>query len=225
MRTRIKICGITRVQDAELVADSGADALGMIFYRKSARNVALDQAKLICAAAKPLLTTVAVVVDPDRHLIDRLVHEIGVDRIQFHGDESHDQCERCPRPYYKVLRVRKQSQLERQLADYPNTRAFLLDTYVKGVPGGTGETFDWTLIDWAKMNRPVILAGGLTPENVYDAVMSVRPYAVDVSSGVEIKPGIKGANKVNEFIIAVNEADRALGSRQVQTTDMTRHEA
>ena len=214
MRTRIKICGITRVQDAELVADSGADALGMIFYGKSARNVGFHQAREICAVAKPFLTTVAVVVNPDNHFIDQLVTDLGVDRIQFHGNESQDQCARSGRPYYKVLRVQTQRDIDEQLPDYPECGAFMMDTYVKGLPGGTGKSFDWSLIDKAKIGRPVILAGGLTPENVYDAILSVRPYAVDVSSGVEIKPGIKDANKINEFIIAVDEADQALGNRQ-----------
>ena len=225
MRTRIKICGITRIEDAELVADCGADAMGMIFYQKSPRYVDIEQARLICNVLKPFLTTVAVVVDPTDEFLDQLVSDVGVDRIQFHGSESQHVCEQSARPYYKVLRVNDQNDLIEQLQQYPRTGAFLLDTYVKGQPGGTGRSFDWSVIDKARINRPVILAGGLTPENVYDAVLSVQPYAVDVNSGVEIKPGIKDANKINEFIIAVHEADQALDNQQGQTRDTTQYNA
>ena len=221
MRTRIKICGITRVQDAELVADCGADALGMIFYKKSPRNVSIQQAKRICNAFKPYLTTVAVVVNPTVEFLMQLVTEVGIDRFQFHGDESTVLCENSPRPYYKVLRVSQKSDLIEQLQRYPSASAYLLDTYIKGQPGGTGQPFDWSIIDKSQILRPVILAGGLTPGNIHDAVLSVQPYAVDVNSGVEIKPGIKDANKINEFIIAVHEADLALYKKHEQTRDNT----
>ena len=210
MRTRIKICGITRPEDAELVADSGADALGMIFYEKSPRNVSIEQAKSIIKALRPLLTTVAVVVNPEESFLTHLHTDLGIDRIQFHGNETQSQCEKSLRPYYKVLRVKHKSDLLDDIKQYDKASSFLLDTYVKGQPGGTGELFNWSILDTVQINKPVILAGGLNPENVYDAIMAVKPYAVDVNSGVEIKPGIKDAIKINEFIIAVHEADQAL---------------
>lgn len=210
MRTRIKICGITRIRDAEYIADSGADAMGLIFYEKSQRYVSIEQAKTICKGLKPYLTTVAVVVNPADKLIAKLEQEVGIDRIQFHGEESQSQCDKSTRPYYKALRVGEQCDLLNQARQYQNASALLLDTYIKGMPGGTGERFDWSIINKARIDKPIILAGGLTPENVHDAVLSVQPYAVDVSSGVEIKPGIKDAIRINEFIIAVHEADRAL---------------
>jgi len=210
MRTRIKICGITRVQDAERVADSSADAMGMIFYRKSPRDVSIEQARILSKAAKPYLTTVAVVVNPAHEFLSQLVSQVRIDRIQFHGNELQSHCEKSLRPYYKVIRVGQQSDITDKIQQHGKASAFLLDTYIKGQPGGTGQQFDWSIINKTQINKPVILAGGLTPDNVYDAVLSVQPYAVDVNSGVEIKPGIKDAIMINEFIMAVHEADQAL---------------
>ncbi len=210
MRTRIKICGITRIEDAELVANSGADALGMIFHKNSPRNITINQAQNICKTSNLYVTTVAVVVNPAQKMLTRLVSEVGIDRIQYHGDETQQLCEKSLRPWYKALRVTQESDIIRQAPLYSLAHAFLLDTYVKGLPGGTGQQFDWSIINNSRINKPIILAGGLNPDNVYKAVLCVQPYAVDVNSGVEIKPGIKDANKINEFIIAVHEADQAL---------------
>ena len=219
MRTRVKICGITRAQDAELVAASGAHAMGMIFYKKSPRNVSIEHAHTIIHGIEPYLTTVAVVVNPVNEDLRQLATDVGIDRIQFHGNESPSECEKSIRPYYKTLRVNQQNDLVEQLNRYNQVSAFLLDTYVKGLPGGTGETFNWRILDQLSINKPVILAGGLTPDNVYDAILAVQPYAVDVNSGVEIKPGIKDAIKINEFIIAVQEADQALVKSQNKTSN------
>ena len=226
MCTRIKICGITRVQDAEIVAESGADALGMIFYEKSPRNVDVEQAKSIASSLAPYLSTVAVVVNPIDLLLNQLIVDVAIDRIQFHGNETQSECEKSLRPYYKTLRVKQQRDLIEQIQLHDNASAFLLDTYVKGQPGGTGEIFNWSILENVKIDRPVILAGGLNPENVYDAILAVQPYAVDVNSGVEIKPGIKDAIKINEFIIAVHEADQALckNMKKHQTKQELKHE-
>ena len=210
MRTRVKICGISRPADAENVAMSGADAMGMIFYEKSPRNVTFSQAQSIRSLIAPFVTSVAVVVNAESAFITRLETDLAIDCIQYHGDETSQQCNQAQRPYYKALRVRDQAQILDQIQQYPDARAVLLDTYEKGKPGGTGTRFDWNLIDYEKIEKPIILAGGLNPDNVYDAILHVKPYAVDVNGGVEIKPGIKDAVKINEFIIAVQEADQVL---------------
>jgi len=210
MRTRIKICGITQVSDAEQVAACGADALGMIFYAKSPRCVELEKASQICKAVQPFVTTVAVVVNPSAGFLNQLEVETSIDRIQFHGDETHQQCEQTKLPYYKVLRIKGCSNVEQLAQNFSNASALLLDTYVKGLPGGTGKIFDWSILKDIKITQHLILSGGLSPENVFDAVMAVKPYAVDVNSGVEIKPGIKDTVKLNELIIAIREADKKL---------------
>ena len=210
VRTRIKICGITRVQDAELVAASGADAMGMIFYPKSPRYIELGQAREVCKVVQPYVTTVAVVVNPELDFLNQIEKQGLIDRIQFHGDETHQQCEQTNLPYYKVLRVNSGLDIELLASRYPGASSLLLDTYSEGLLGGSGQVFDWSIIKGSQIDQHLVLAGGLSPENIFNAVMTVKPYAVDVNSGVEIKPGIKDAVKLNEIIIAVREADKKL---------------
>lgn len=198
---RVKICGITRVEDALAAAAAGADAIGLVFYAKSPRAVDVEQAREILAALPPFVTTVGLFVDAERSELERILASVPLDLLQFHGDESVQQCEMFGRPYIKALRVKAGDDIAAQVARYPSAQGILLDAYVEGVPGGTGEAFDWSLIPQA-LSNPLILAGGLRPDNVAEAVSRVRPYAVDVSGGVEASKGVKDVEKVGAFIRA-----------------------
>jgi len=198
---RVKICGITRVEDALAAAAAGADAIGLVFYAGSPRAVGVEQARAIIAALPPFVTTVGLFVDAGRDELVHILASVPLDLLQFHGDESAEQCEGFGRPYIKALRVRAGDDIVARVADYPGAQGILLDAYVEGVPGGTGEAFDWSLIPQG-LSKPLILAGGLRPDNVAAAVARVRPYAVDVSGGVEASKGIKDAQKVGAFIRA-----------------------
>ncbi|MGE6529216.1 phosphoribosylanthranilate isomerase [Pseudomonas sp. NPDC077382] len=196
---RSKICGITRVEDALVAAEAGADAIGLVFYPKSPRVVSVQQALNIVAALPPFVTTVGLFVNASRSEISATLDTVPLDMLQFHGDESPADCEGFCRPWYKALRVQAGEDVRRQAARYAGASAILLDTFVAGVPGGTGEIFDWSLIP-ADLPKPLILAGGLTCENVQQALAEVRPFAVDVSGGVELSKGIKDAASVKEFV-------------------------
>ena len=198
---RVKICGITRVEDALAAAAAGADAIGLVFYAKSPRAVDIEQARVILAALPPFATTVGLFVDAERSELERILASVPLDLLQFHGDESVQQCEAFGRPYIKALRVKAGDDIAAQVARYPSAQGILLDAYVEGVPGGTGEAFDWSLIPQT-LSKPLILAGGLRPDNVAEAVSRVRPYAVDVSGGVEASKGVKDVEKVGAFIRA-----------------------
>ena len=198
---RVKICGITRVEDALAAAAAGADAIGLVFYAKSPRAVDIEQARAILAALPPFVTSVGLFVDAERSELERILASVPLDLLQFHGDESVQQCEAFGRPYIKALRVKAGDDIAAQVARYPSAQGILLDAYVEGVPGGTGEAFDWSLIPQA-LSKPLILAGGLRPDNVAEAVSRVRPYAVDVSGGVEASKGVKDVEKVDAFIRA-----------------------
>lgn len=198
---RVKICGITRVEDALAAAKAGADAIGLVFYAKSPRAVDIEQARAILAALPPFVTSVGLFVDAERSELERILASVPLDLLQFHGDESVQQCEAFGRPYIKALRVKAGDDIAAQVARYPSAQGILLDAYVEGVPGGTGEAFDWSLIPQA-LSKPLILAGGLRPDNVAEAVSRVRPYAVDVSGGVEASKGVKDVEKVGAFIRA-----------------------
>ena len=198
---RVKICGITRVEDALAAAAAGADAIGLVFYAKSPRAVDIEQAREILAALPPFVTTVGLFVDAERSELERILASVPLDLLQFHGDESVQQCEAFGRPYIKALRVKAGDDIAAQVARYPSAQGILLDAYVEGVPGGTGEAFDWSLIP-QMLSKPLILAGGLRPDNVAEAVSRVRPYAVDVSGGVEASKGVKDVEKVGAFIRA-----------------------
>lgn len=199
---RSKICGITRIEDALAVVEAGADAIGLVFYGKSPRAVSVEQAAAILHALPPFVTTVGLFVDMPRDELLQLLQRLPLDLLQFHGDESPADCEGYGRPYIKALRVRPGEDVAAAMAPYTGARGILLDTFVEGVPGGTGASFDWSLVpeDAAK---PIILAGGLDAGNVATAIRQVRPYAVDVSGGVEASKGIKDADKIRAFVRAV----------------------
>ncbi len=202
---RSKICGITRIEDALSAAEAGADAIGLVFYAKSPRAVSVQQARAIIAALPPFVTTVGLFVDASRQELDEILAAVPLDLLQFHGDESPAFCEVLQRPYIKALRVKPGDDLAAQVAAYGQASGVLLDTYVPGIPGGTGEAFDWSLVPQG-LSKPIILAGGLVAENVAAAIRQVRPYAVDVSGGVEAGKGIKDAEKIRAFMRAVKTA-------------------
>ncbi|MBK3869722.1 phosphoribosylanthranilate isomerase [Pseudomonas stutzeri] len=203
---RSKICGITRVEDALTAAMAGADAIGLVFYAKSPRAVSVQQARAIVAALPPFVTTVGLFVSASRCEINEILDAVPLDMLQFHGDETPADCEGFHRPWFKALRVGAGDEgIAAQVERYANASAILLDAYVPGVPGGTGECFDWSLIPPA-LSKPLILAGGLTADNVRQAIARVRPYAVDVSGGVELSKGIKDPAKVAAFVEGVRSA-------------------
>ncbi|OII56828.1 N-(5'-phosphoribosyl)anthranilate isomerase [Pseudomonas putida] len=202
---RSKICGITRIEDALAAAEAGADAIGFVFYAKSPRAVDVRQARAIIAELPPFVTTVGLFVNASRCELNEILEVVPLDLLQFHGDETPQDCEGYHRPWIKALRVRPGDDLEAACRLYAGTRGILLDTYVPGVPGGTGEAFDWSLVP-ARLSKPIILAGGLSADNVGQAIAQVRPYAVDVSGGVEQAKGIKDAAKIEAFMRAVKQA-------------------
>lgn len=198
-RTRIKICGITREEDAKHAVEAGADALGLVFYPPSPRAVSVEQAQKIAAIVPPFVTVTALFVNPSVEQVQNVLDSVRIDLIQFHGDEDEHFCEQFNRPYIKAVRVRDSSDVVAASLRFKNSLALLLDSYKEGIPGGTGETFNWSLIP-ADLGKPIILAGGLTVTNVAQAIAKARPYAVDVSGGVEQSKGIKDPSKVTEFI-------------------------
>jgi phosphoribosylanthranilate isomerase len=198
--SRVKICGITRPEDAEVAAAAGADAIGMVFYPPSARFLAdPGLAAEIAAAAGPLVTKVALFVDARAEEVNAILSAVPVDLLQFHGAENCAECEQYRRPYIKAMRMREGLDPLAEMARYPSAQGFLLDSYMPGRPGGTGARFDWSRVPQAAA-KPLILAGGLTVDNVASAVASTRPYGVDVSGGVEQAPGIKSQALIFAFV-------------------------
>jgi phosphoribosylanthranilate isomerase len=207
MQTKVKICGVTSVADALAAAVAGADMVGLNFYEGSPRHVTPARAAEIARALPPFVLRVGVFVDPDESLVTRAIAECGLNLLQFHGGEDSAFCTQFGVMSVKALRVRDAESLK--TLEKFNTDAFLLDAHSKSGLGGTGEKFNWELaVEAKKFGKPVFLAGGLTPENVADAVKQVRPFAVDVSSGVESAPGKKEAAKVRAFIQAVRNSDQ-----------------
>jgi len=202
LRTRVKICGITRVEDALTAVRLGVDALGLVFYPPSPRALTAEQAQIIMAALPPFVTTVGLFVNAEEATIRALLRQVPLDLLQFHGDESAADCSRYGRPYIKALRMQDGRDIEAQARQYPTAAGILLDSYQPGLPGGTGETFDWTRIP--ALEQALILAGGLNPANVRTAIQTVCPYAVDVSGGVEAEKGIKDGQKIAAFINEVS---------------------
>ena len=206
MNTRVKICGITNVADGQAAAEAGADLIGLMFYEPSPRYVSLAAAAAIARALPPEVQRVGVFVNPTTELVRRAIGECQLSLLQFHGDEPPDFCTQFGLMSVKALRVQNAESLK-QLENF-HTDAFLLDAHSKSGLGGTGEKFNWDLaVEAQKFGKPIFLAGGLTPENVADAVRQVRPFAVDVSSGVESAPGKKDAAKVSAFIAAVRRTE------------------
>ena len=199
---RSKICGITRIEDALAAVEAGADALGFVFYAKSPRAVTALQARTIIAALPPFVTTVGLFVNASACELNETLDAVPLDLLQFHGDETPEQCQGYHRPYIKALRVKAGDDIAGTCKAYAGASGILLDAYVEGVPGGTGQAFDWSLIP-RDLSAPIILAGGLTVENVAGAIVQVRPYAVDVSGGVEKSKGIKDHDKIRAFMQAV----------------------
>jgi phosphoribosylanthranilate isomerase len=206
MRTRVKICGITRVEDAQSAAAQGADAIGLVFYPPSPRCVGLGLARQIVERTPPLVATVAVFVNPTRDQVEDVIRECGVTLLQFHGDEAPEFCSGFSVPYIKAARIRPGLNLIKYLSPYTAARAWMLDAFHDELWGGTGGAFDWSLVPGGLAN-PIILSGGLAASNVGDAIRRVRPYAVDVSSSVEAAKGIKDPAKVAAFIGAVKHED------------------
>lgn len=207
MRTRVKICGITRVQDALCAVSAGADALGFVFYGPSPRNVSPALAADIIAQQPAFVCTVGLFVDAEPAFVDAVLREVPLDLLQFHGDESEPDCQRYGRPYIKAIRMRDDIDLVQMARNYHSSRGLLLDTYVAGKAGGTGQTFDWHRIPQS-LSKPVILAGGLNPHNVSQAIAHVKPWAVDVSGGVEQAKGIKDPQLITAFMQGVESGSQ-----------------
>lgn len=201
MRTRVKICGITRVEDAVAAVRAGADAIGLVFDSKSPRYVTLERAADIARAVDPFVTVVGLFVDAGPDRIREVLGRVRITLLQFHGSETPDQCRLFNIPYVKAVRMQDGIDLHAQAHAFGDAAGLLLDAFVPHIAGGSGQAFDWTRVPH-DLARPVILAGGLTPANVGEAVRTLRPYAVDVSSGVETSKGIKDADKINAFIRA-----------------------
>jgi len=208
--TRIKICGITRCEDALVCAQAGADAIGLVFYPPSPRHVIAAQAAAITRALPPFVTTVGLFVNPTVEQVEAVLNEVHLDVLQFHGDEPPEFCAGFGVPYLKAIRVKAGVDLVQCAIRYQQAQGLLLDAYVEGTPGGTGQSFDWELIP-AGLPLPVILSGGLEPANIADAIRRVRPWAVDVSSGVEASKGIKDAAKIAAFIEGVRKGCKPQG--------------
>jgi phosphoribosylanthranilate isomerase len=204
-RTRIKICGITRVEDALVAADAGADAIGLVFYPPSPRNVTVPQARDIAASLAPFVSVVALFVNATPQLVDTVIAQVRPALLQFHGDETPQECTRYDHPYIRAARMREGLDLLDYASRFSTSQALVLDADQPGYGGG-GEVFDWSRIP-ANVALPLVLSGGLHAANVTPAIRRVRPWAVDVSSGVEASKGIKSAQRIAEFIAAVRAAD------------------
>jgi phosphoribosylanthranilate isomerase len=202
-RTRVKICGITRPEDALVAVDLGVDALGLVFYAPSPRNVTIATAADIARQIPAFVSVVGLFVNAEPSFVEEVIANVGLSLLQFHGDETPEDCERFGLPYIKAIRVKADTNLVQYARDFTSAKALLLDTYTEGVAGGTGQMFDWNLIPSA-LPKPVILAGGLQANNVAQAIRQVKPYAVDVSGGVEATKGIKDAQKIAAFMQQVD---------------------
>lgn len=206
MTTAVKICGITRTEDALAAAGYGAAAIGLVFYRPSPRYIEPDAAAAVVRALPPFVMPVGLFVDASEEEVRAIAARSGVQLLQFHGAEPPEFCGRFALPYMKAVRVRPGVDLLQYARDFHRAKALLLDAFQEGLHGGTGALFDWNLIPQT-LPLPVVLSGGLTPENVGDAIRRVKPFAVDVSSGVEARKGIKDAERIAAFIKGVRDAD------------------
>jgi phosphoribosylanthranilate isomerase len=206
MTTRIKICGITRQEDAQAAVQAGAHALGFVFYAGSPRHVSAETVDAIVRGLPPFVTSVGLFVNARPDEVKAVLATVPLDLLQFHGDEDLSYCASFARPFLKAVRVGPKTDLLECSRTFAGARGLLLDAHVEGSYGGTGQTFDWQRIPEA-LREHIVLSGGLTPQNVHDAIKAVKPWAVDVSSGVEASKGIKDAEKIRQFISEVKRAD------------------
>ena len=207
MRTRVKICGLTDVEMAHVAVSHGADAIGLVFYPPSPRFIEIAAAAEIVSSMPAFVTCVGLFVNADQQDVTKAIELTGIDLLQFHGNECPDYCAGFDFPYIKALRMKEDIDLMRERERYASARNLLLDTYIPGAPGGTGESFNWERIP-QELAPEIILAGGLDPENVDSAIEAVKPYAVDVSGGVESSKGVKSAEKIEQFMRGVSIADK-----------------
>ena len=203
--TRIKCCGMTRVEDALLAARLGVDAIGLVFTARSMRRISLQQGHAIVRALPPFVSTVALFMDDAPDFIREVIDMVAPDLLQFHGDETDEECAFYHRPYLKAVALGDGKAALSRLDEYPQASGLLLDAHRTGEVGGTGARFDWSMLPHA-LSQPIVLAGGLRPQNVAVAIRQLRPWAVDVSSGVESAPGIKDAERLAAFVRAVRAA-------------------
>lgn len=211
-RTRVKICGLTRPEDAACAVALGVDAIGLVFCRASPRNVSVEQAEAIVAFVPSFTAVVGLFVDAEGPWIHEICRRIRIDILQFHGDEPPDFCTSFAKPYIKAIRMRPEVNVERESRLYAGAAGLLLDAYQPGIRGGTGLSFDWTRVG-SGCSFPLILAGGLTPDNVRNALEIVKPYAVDVSSGVEADKGVKDPCKMAAFMHEIYQFDHERRSK------------
>lgn len=206
MPVRVKICGITRAEDALVAVQHGADAIGFVFWRQSTRFISPAHAREIVLRLPPFVNVVGVYVDPSPEWVEETSITAGLNLLQFHGEETPEFCNQFKLPYIKALRVRREMNLLQYAELYQNAKGLLLDAYTAGMPGGTGQVFDWSLIP-TDFPLPLVLSGGLNSDNVVNAIRQVRPWAVDVSSGVEAAKGIKDVNKISAFMQGVKNCE------------------
>lgn len=207
--TRVKVCGVTRPEDARVACAAGVDAIGLVFWSGSKRYVSLEQAAEICRVLDPFTTVTALMVNASEHQVREILDAVPVNLLQWHGDETPDFCEQWRRPYIRALAVTPSTDLRVEMARYPSARGFLLDAVHQGQFGGTGTRFDWDQVQ-GKLPGPIVLAGGLNADNVAEGMARLRPMAVDVSSGVESAPGVKDPAKIKRFVEAVRRADEEI---------------
>ena len=204
-KKRVKICGITSIQDAKTACDAGVDAIGLVFYEKSPRNVSIQQAKAICDSLPPFVTSVGLFLDASTEFVESVLAEVALDLLQFHGSEQADYCESFKRPYIKaigMLGIQNDDEFNRLVDQYPGAKGFLVDSHAAGKAGGTGKTFNWEYVP-RNTGKAIILAGGLNPENTADAIKIPEIYGIDLSSGVESSPGIKDPQKIKQLMTEV----------------------
>lgn len=208
MTTRVKICGLTRAQDVTAATACGADALGFVFYGPSPRSVSAGQARDLVRHVPPFVTVVGLFVNPEPEYVQQVLDQVPLDILQFHGDEPAEFCEQFGRRWIKAIRVREKGQIESAFAAYRKASGLLVDAWVPGRYGGTGQSFNWDLIPETRP-LPLVLAGGLSAANVASAISRVRPWAVDVSGGVESQSGIKDRRKISDFMNEVHRVCKA----------------